>query len=184
MALTSTRLLLRPLAIGDADDLYRIYGDPDTNTFNPAGPYPSLHYAQQRLAAWMAEYERYGYGNWAIALRETPARIVGFAGITVRELEGALTHNLGYRFSPETWGKGIASEFCHFALGYAFTTLDLHEVTAVVRPAHLASQRVLEKAGMIKTATVNDVPDAAPSLVYRLTSLQWREHYSHLSGDR
>ncbi|PLN44310.1 GNAT family N-acetyltransferase, partial [Klebsiella pneumoniae] len=22
------------------DDLFRIYGDPATNTFNPAGPYP------------------------------------------------------------------------------------------------------------------------------------------------
>ncbi|WES66511.1 GNAT family N-acetyltransferase [Superficieibacter sp. HKU1] len=184
MQLTSTRLLLRPLTTGDADDLYRIYGDPETNTFNPVGPYPSLHYAQQRLAVWIAEYERYGYGNWAIALRETPARIVGFAGITVRELDGALTHNLGYRFSPETWGKGIASEFCHFAVRYAFTTLDLHELTAVVRPAHLASQRVLEKAGMIKTATVNDVPDAAPSLVYRLTSLKWREYCSRQPGGR
>lgn len=174
--LATKRLLLRNVAAGDADDLFRIYGDPCTHTFNPAGPWPSVDYTRQRLAGWITEHEQYGYGNWAIALRDTPERIIGFAGITLRELDGIPTYNLGYRFAPDAWGKGIASEFCQFALGYAFNTLGLHEITAVVRPAHLASQRVLEKSGMIKTATVNDVPGAEPSLVYRLSVTQWHEH--------
>ncbi|HGY3899768.1 TPA: GNAT family N-acetyltransferase, partial [Klebsiella aerogenes] len=40
MQLQSTRLYLRPVTKFDLDDLFRIYGDPATNTFNPAGPYP------------------------------------------------------------------------------------------------------------------------------------------------
>lgn len=32
------RLRLRPVMAEDVVDLYRIYGDPATNTFNPAGP--------------------------------------------------------------------------------------------------------------------------------------------------
>lgn len=172
--LTTSRLLIRALSAQDADDLYRIYGDPQTNAFNPAGPYPSLEYARERLAQWINESAQYGYGNWAIALKESPQLTLGFAGITVRMLDGVLTHNLGYRFSPQAWGQGIASEFCDFALRYAFTTLNLHEVTAVVRPSHIASQRVLEKSGMKAVATVKDVPGAPPSQVYRLTAQQWQ----------
>jgi len=39
---TTSRLHLRPVIISDADDLFRIYGDPATNTSNPADPYPDM----------------------------------------------------------------------------------------------------------------------------------------------
>ncbi|MCD8672342.1 GNAT family N-acetyltransferase, partial [Klebsiella pneumoniae] len=37
-----SRLYLRRVNASDIDDLFRIYGDPATNTFNPAGPYPDI----------------------------------------------------------------------------------------------------------------------------------------------
>ncbi len=175
MTLTTARLRLSALTPEDADDLYRIYGDPQTHTFNPAGPWPSLAFAQQKLHAWIEEYQQHGYGHWSIAWRDAPARIIGFAGISPRELEGIPVLNLGYRLAPEAWGKGVASEFCDFALRHAFTTCDLQEITAVVRPLHYASRRVLEKSSLIKTGTVNDIADAEPSLVYRLTQQQWNK---------
>lgn len=64
MFLQSARLLLRAMRPSDDKDLFRIYGDPATNTFNPAGPYPSLAFAQQKLAERLAAFERYGFESW------------------------------------------------------------------------------------------------------------------------
>ena len=41
----TARLRLRPVTESDVDDLFRIYGSPATNTFNPAGPYPNRAHA-------------------------------------------------------------------------------------------------------------------------------------------
>ncbi|WP_239685789.1 GNAT family N-acetyltransferase, partial [Enterobacter roggenkampii] len=49
MQLHPTRLYLRPVTESDLDDLFRIYGDPATNTFNPAGPYPDIKHAKNVL---------------------------------------------------------------------------------------------------------------------------------------
>jgi len=49
MHLQTTRLFLRPVRADDADALFRIFGDPETNRFNPAGPYPDIAYAQKVL---------------------------------------------------------------------------------------------------------------------------------------
>ncbi len=71
MHLQSEHLTLRPATADDLDDLYRIYGDPATNTFNPAGPHADIAYSRQVLAGWLEHIESYGYGNWAIACGQT-----------------------------------------------------------------------------------------------------------------
>lgn len=50
----SERLTLRPVTKSDVDDLFRIYGDPATDTFNPAGPYPNQTHARQSWPAGLA----------------------------------------------------------------------------------------------------------------------------------
>lgn len=53
MPKTTSRLHLRAVINSDGDDLFRIYGDPAKNTFNPAGPYPDIDYARDVLARWL-----------------------------------------------------------------------------------------------------------------------------------
>lgn len=160
----------------DAGDLYRIYGDPATNTFNPAGPYPDIVFAKTRLAHWLEGWQLHGIGEMAIYDREQPQDIIGFGGISVRPLEKELTYNLGYRFATGAWGKGLATEFCQRVLDYAFDERQLQRVTAVVRSNHLASQRVLLKAGLSLRGEIADVPDAKPSLFYVLKVEEWQRH--------
>ncbi|WP_146001256.1 hypothetical protein [Chimaeribacter arupi] len=56
MVLSSQRRLLRPISFADTDDLFRTYGDPQTNQFNPAGPYPDIHYARAAIARWLEHW--------------------------------------------------------------------------------------------------------------------------------
>lgn len=173
MRLTTSRLHLRPVITSDADDLFRIYGDPATNTFNPAGPYPDIDYARDVLARWLKHWEDYGFGNWAISLNDDPKRLIGFGGLNIRSYANTTINNLGYRFSAESWGRGLATEFANHAVSYGFGELKLPDISAVVRANHLASQKVLTNSGLRYVRDIQDVTNAPASMLFTLTHAEW-----------
>ncbi|POZ62588.1 GNAT family N-acetyltransferase [Chromobacterium alticapitis] len=163
------RLLLRAVMEADVHALFDIYGDPATNLYNPNGPYPSLQYAEDRLAAWLKGWREEGCGQWAVAKREAPERIIGFGGLSYMDYGGETRLNLGYRFAASAWGMGYASETARAALRCAFDQLGAPAVYGKVRPANHASIRVLEKQGFRQAGELADVPDQPASRVYLLT---------------
>jgi RimJ/RimL family protein N-acetyltransferase len=169
------RLFLRPVTPSDADDLYRIYGDPATNTFNPAGPHPDIHHSRVVLSRSIRQWELNGFGSWAISLQDNPERIIGFGGLSIRSFADITINNLGYRFSPKSWGKGLATEFANYAVSYGFEEIKLAEISAVVRANHLASQKVLIKAGLRHTRDIYDVENAPASMLFTLSQDEWNQ---------
>lgn len=169
MIIETSRLLLRPVANTDVHSLFAIYGDPQTNVFNPRGPYPDLEFAQEKLKSWLLEWPAYGHGHWAITLQGNTEQIIGFGGLGVRE--GYDNHRvfLGYRLATSVWGKGLATEFASAALNAGFERLGLPQISATVRENHLASQRVLEKIGMQKVGFQGDPVHGIGSYIYRQT---------------
>ncbi|WP_413723054.1 GNAT family N-acetyltransferase [Sodalis sp. RH24] len=168
MELYTERMHLRPVRVSDGDSLYRIYGDPETQTFNPAGPYPDLAYAKRVLAGWLTHWQAFGFGTWAIKLNRGPEAIIGFGGLSVRPLGDRVINNLGYRFAADAWGMGLATEFARAAVAAGFGALGLAEISATVRENHLSSQRVLIKAGLVRAGSIDDVPGHVPSLLFTL----------------
>ncbi|MNF13562.1 hypothetical protein D3C80_2154540 [compost metagenome] len=63
----------------------------------------------------------------------------------------------------------MATELAQASLEYGFEQLRLAEISAIVREKNLASCRVLEKAGLHRVDTLDDVPGDTPSLVYSIT---------------
>ena len=168
MPTTFPRLIYRQPQPADVQRLFAIFGDPQTNLFNPAGPMTSLAEAQRLLNRWLEQWATQGYGWWAIARREAPQHIIGFGGIAPLNYLTERRVNLGYRFAVEAWGQGYATEVGRDALVLAFDTLGLPQVFGLVRPDHAASIRVLEKIGMQRFGLLDDVPGKAPSLVMRV----------------
>lgn len=56
--------------------------------------------------------------------------------------------DIGYRFLPEVWGRGLATEVCRFFLDYGRTTLKLKRIVGIVDINNHASIKVLTKIGM------------------------------------
>ncbi|GGC79020.1 GNAT family N-acetyltransferase [Undibacterium terreum] len=162
----SARLILRKPGLADIDRLFEICGDPQTNLYNPAGPYPNIQKAQAVMAAWLLHWEQRGFGQWAISSKEAPTQILGFGGLAVLNYLDQPRINLGFRFATEAWGQGYASEMAHTALELAFQHMKFSAVHAKVRPANLASIAVLERLGMQRDGTTDDVPGQEQSLVY------------------
>ena len=175
MQLLSSRLFLRPVEAQDLHTLFAIYGDPSTQMFNPAGPFPDLAFTETVLTRWLAHWQCYPFGNWAICLRERSDMVIGFGGLTVREFVGRPVNNLGYRLAKNAWGNGYATEFARTVIAYGFDHCQLPVIDAAVREDHPASQQVLEKAGLRCYDRVEDFPGAPASLVYALHAQAWRD---------
>lgn len=93
-----------------------------------------------------------GYWVWYIILRENvqdnSKRVLigstGFRGKPTRD--GALT--LGYSLTSEYEGRGYTTEAARALISWAFKQPGVNEVIAETYTDHMASIRVMEKAGM------------------------------------
>jgi RimJ/RimL family protein N-acetyltransferase len=73
---------------------------------------------------------------------------VGFSGVRHKELEGQTVLNLAYRFSPQSWGSGYATEVARVALALARKHIPDVPVVAIINLENVPSLRVAERLGM------------------------------------
>lgn len=161
------RLIVRKPEERDFERFFEINKDPQTNLYNPNGPM-SLEKAENTFNRMLEHWNQNNFGGWVILERENPEKIIGFGGLSYKMYGEEERLNLGYRFAPEAWGNGYATEFSKKAIDFGFNDLNEKEIFGVVRPDNIASIKVLEKAGMQQTGKLNDVPDQPESLVYRI----------------
>lgn len=173
MRILTKRLTLSPVKINHLSDLFRIYGDPQTNQFNPAGPFPDRAYTKETLESWIQHWQCHQFGMWSVTHRNDPQNIMGFCGLTHRYFIDQSMINLGYRFAVEAWGHGYATEVTGGMLQAGFEQYELPIICATVREHHHASTRVLLKSGMDYISTIKDLPDAPACHFYQLTREQW-----------
>jgi len=166
--LLTARLLLRRPTANDTDGYFAIYGDPKTNTFNPAGPLTDRVQAEARMASILDRWQTHGWGTWAVSDQERPDELLGFGGLSDHLYGAERRPNLGFRFSAAAWGKGYATELAACALQTAWR-MGLLEVWGSVRENNLASRRVLEKIGMLQADMVQDPSGAAATIWYTAT---------------
>jgi RimJ/RimL family protein N-acetyltransferase len=146
--LETERLLLREFDEGDAAAFYALGSDPAIirYTGDPGGGLSSLEHALEVLRSRpIADYRTHGFGRWACALRDG-GEVIGFAGLKYLDDLGEV--DIGYRFLPARWGRGLATEAGRAVLDYGFRRLGLERVIGLADPANVASVRVLQKLGL------------------------------------
>ncbi|MBM7831351.1 RimJ/RimL family protein N-acetyltransferase [Agromyces cerinus] len=161
--LQTERLLLRPLALDDVDAYHAVYGDARTWEHLPSGRHTSRDESERAIQASIDSRRVHGFAHCAVLLREPlgelPAGVfLGSAGAKMLDFEA---WNLGYRFAPEAWGRGFATEAAAVALATAQQTRPATPVTARVLGNNVGSIRVLERIGL---------------------ELQWRGRSAHRDG--
>ena len=97
-----------------------------------------------------------GFGACAVTKRADPA-LIGVAGLGVatvaHELLPAVT--IGWRFSPDAWGHGYATEAASALLDQAFGTMGLDRVGCVTDARNQRSIAVAERLGLSVIADTN-----------------------------
>jgi ribosomal-protein-alanine N-acetyltransferase len=116
------------------------------------------------LARNLQHWTDYGYGLWI--LREARQNgVVGRAVLRHLILEGRDEVEVGYGFYPECWGRGLATEIAGACLHYGREELHLRSVVAITLPAHLRSQRVMTKVGVVYERDVTH--EGLPHVLFR-----------------
>jgi ribosomal-protein-alanine N-acetyltransferase len=145
MELETARLRLRPFTPADADDLYRLYSDPEVMRYIGQGTVRTREQTAEALAKMIDEWEQHGFGMWALFDRRD-GRFLGRCGL--RPLPGTPEVELGYTLFKEAWGKGLATEAARASVAFGFEKLALPRIVAIAHPPNRASRRVMEKVGM------------------------------------
>ncbi len=120
--------------------------DPEIPRFIPYVPLP---YSEQDGKTWLAEVER----KWQSSDERTFAivdqksnRFLGAVAIRLRD-----GGSIGYWLSREARGQGVMSEAVGAVVEWARTEHGIERLCIVAHPHNVASQRVAEKAGFIRT---------------------------------
>lgn len=139
------RLLLREITLDDKEALFKLHSNPAVQKFTGEPVVESIDDIKKAIEARIINYKKYGYGRWATFLKDD-MQFVGWAGLAyLPEFDET---DLGYRFLPEYWGLGIATEASRAILNYGFDSLKLKKIIAIALKEHKASIRVMEKVGM------------------------------------
>jgi ribosomal-protein-alanine N-acetyltransferase len=137
------RLVLR--AIGRDVALALLEGRvPEGVVFAPG--YPSQFSLEvMEMVAGARAAQSSGFGP-LFMVRKTDGAVVGEIGAS---LDGAsATAQVGYTVVEPCWGRGFATEALRALLAHLRTDPRVGRVVAETLPGHVASRRVLEKAGM------------------------------------
>jgi RimJ/RimL family protein N-acetyltransferase len=143
------RLSLRPLTVEDAGAMVPVLADPRLYTFIGGQPLEldALRERYRRLVAGHPERDRIQWHNWIVwrsdqAIGTMQATIVG-SGARIAWVIGV------------PWqGQGFASEATRGLVDWLWAQ-GVTTIAASIHPGHLASQRVAERVGFLRTCELD-----------------------------
>lgn len=148
MILDTQRLYLRELEQGDFDSLCEILQDEKT-MYAYEGAFSGGE-VQEWLDRQLFRYRQWGFGLWAMVLKET-GKMIGQCGLTMQPWKESEVLEIGYLLNRSYWHKGYAAEAAEACKRYAFDVLKAEEVCSIIRDTNTASQNVAVRNGMTKT---------------------------------
>lgn len=169
MTFETKRLILREYTPADFDALYEILSDEETMAHYPR-PYDAD--GVRRWITWNEEnYRAYGFGLWAIVLKET-GRFIGDCGVTMQIIDGVRLPELGYHIHKTHWRQGYAKEAARAVLDWFFTHTDFDTLYSYTRSANTASIATAASVGMKKEKEYMD-QTGVPTYVSVISKTEW-----------
>ncbi|MHA1128922.1 MAG: GNAT family N-acetyltransferase [Alphaproteobacteria bacterium] len=150
MRIETDRLTLRQFTSEDYATMASINGDPKVMECFPAPM------TAQQSDAMMKRIEEHwqtnNFGLFALEIRDT-GQLIGFTGLTHPPYETTFTPciEVGWRLTPEVWGKGFAFEAATACLNWGFTDLGLNEIVSFTFEGNTRSRHLMARLGMAHT---------------------------------
>ncbi len=145
-SIETDRLILREFTLDDFEAVYLFGSNEEVQKLTGDKNLESPEEAKKLIQdVWYSDYKKYGYGRWAVVYKPDN-RVIGFAGL--KYLPEIDETDIGYRFLPEYWGKGIATEASVVIIKYGFEKLNLERIVGIATPSNIGSCKVLEKIGL------------------------------------
>lgn len=171
------RLLLRRFRDTDVDALAPVFAKPEVWMF-PYGRGFTREETSLFLKMQIEEWNACGFGCW-LATEKARDRVIGYVGISVPHFLPDILPavEVGWRFDPDVWGRGYATEGAAAALDQAFMTLGLDRVCSAPQTDNPPSSRVCDRLDMTleRVAMAEATPrrGAVPINLYWITKEEW-----------
>jgi ribosomal-protein-alanine N-acetyltransferase len=144
----TARLWLKPYTEDDLEELSVILSNPEVMKYSPRGPIPKekvKQVTQEILEFFIQHWKQHRFGVWAVVGKLT-GKLLGHCGLNF--LPNSPEVEVLYRLDQGYWNQSIATEATKASLRYGFEEVKLDKIVAITAPEHLASRRVMEKAGL------------------------------------
>jgi len=172
--ITTARLILRPLELGDADAVQSTFPKWEIVQYLAAHvpwPYPAdgaLTFIRDTVLPAMRDGTEW---HWSIRPRSSPERLIG--AISLRDKPD---DNRGFWLDPAWHGQGLMSEACSAVTEFWFETLQRPVLRVPKAVANVASRRISERSGMriVETEERDYVSGRLPSELWEITREEWR----------
>lgn len=166
--LQTKRLTLRHFEQTDDQALACVFADPEVMRFGDG--VKSNEWIQDWLSRCIHDhYHKRGWGPFAV-IENSSGDLIGYCGLFYfPDINGEPEIELGYRLARKAWGQGYATEAVRAVRDFAFSSLGLTRLIAMIDPGNAASIRVAEKAGMKYEQDVMLDGYTHPDRVYSIT---------------
>lgn len=145
LPLLTPRLRLRPVAAGDADNLFAIFSDAPTMRYMSSPPWTALDQVHAMIAADEAALAT----GEALRLgleRLSDGRVIGTCSLFNHSAQNRRAE-IGYALARDAWGQGWMDEALRALVAHAFGPWGLHRLEADIDPRNTASARSLQRLG-------------------------------------
>lgn len=155
--LLTERLSIEPMTLDHWEAYAAAWADPRMTAFIGGEP-RSRNMSWGKMLQSIGLWTLFGYGYWAFVDRAT-GHFVGNGGLAqfergIAELDGF--PEAGWAFTPDNWGRGLATEAMAAILQWA-DAAQLGEIRCIIDPANKASHNVARKLGFCQFAESHDV---------------------------
>lgn len=163
------RLILREMTDEDFSRLYEMFSDAQTMQYYPGT------FDEARVKRWIAanqeRYHTFGFGMWAVVLKET-GELIGDCGVTMQSIHNVIRPEIGYHIHREHQRKGYATEAAKVCRDYIFENTPFQIVYSYMKHTNAASYGVAIKNGMRLIEEYDD-PVNTRTKVYAVTREEW-----------
>lgn len=144
--LETDRLILRPLQMDDAKDMYAYARDPEVSRHVLWDAHKSIWETRHFLRFARNQYRRGFPGSFAMELKES-GRMIGTIGFMWVNPDYK-SAEVGYSLSRDYWNRGLMTEALEAALRFGFEELKLNRIEAQHDTENPASGKVMAHCGM------------------------------------
>ncbi|MCC7274949.1 MAG: GNAT family N-acetyltransferase [Alphaproteobacteria bacterium] len=167
----TARLTLRPFTLDDIPAYAQVRDEASVRHWLRSTPgEPAALIAERTIRHFVDEWEKRGYGPWAVIDR-ADGSLLGHHGLRrMPEFDGET--EVLYSLAERARGRGLAVEAGRAALAWGFGTLGLDRIMAIALPDNRASRGVMERLGL--TWRRDAVFKTFDVVYYALDRADWR----------
>lgn len=171
MVMETERLLLRKMTEDDFHALYKVLADPDImqhypHVFDEAG-------ARNWIEKNMERYRIFGFGLWAVCLKET-GEMIGDCGLTMQLINGRIMPEIGYHIRADKQRRGYAKEVACAVRDWTFCHTPFNVVCSCMKYTNVPSRKTALSYGCTLVDTFPDEINGI-TMVFALSRDVWAD---------